>query len=818
LHRTYELPTFLGETVPVELVSELTGFSVQGNAVLLRCATGRYEPEVHDYYGTKCETTFFPPTPGEPVTVRLDFETDEILRLRYHPGPEVPEVQTPMVVGSFGGPSRLDVSEDERAVTVESAALRVVVDREPFRVTVYGPDGNVVFGTRPVDIEPLRRPKEQWNPAEQRWLFFHRYAYPLGSARDGERNRVFASFDLRHDERIYGFGESFGTLDKRGTHQQLWLQEGFSNASPASYKQAPFYMSTRGYGLYANTSNAVGYHVGDLEHTALSLTVEDSSLLDLYVIHGPSLKEILPRYASITGRPAVPPKWSFGLWMARISYNRQEQVEQVARELREHRIPCDLIHIDTDWFERDWECDLKFGKQKFPDPKGMMGRLREQGFRVCLWQWPNMVVGSEMFDEGREKGYLAKRTNGRVYLYPGFEDDAGFIDYSNPEAVEWVQGKFRDLFALGVAAIKADFGEGAPPDAVYHGVPSESMHNLYPLLYNKAVFEVTEDFWGEGQGLIWGRSAWAGSQRYPVHWSGDGIARHEDLPCVLRSALSFGLTGFPFYSHDIGGFIGLPSPELYVRWAQFGLFSSHARCHGTPPREPWTYGEEAERIFRQYDELRYRLLPYIYSEAVECGRTSLPMLRPLVLEYQDDPTTHTIEDQYLFGRNLLVAPILDETDRRRVYLPHGNWVDYRTKEKLEGGRWIEVEAPLDTLPLYVRAGAIVPHGPVMQYVDELPCDPLTVEVYAPDESGSYTVHDEGRPDVPISYRREDDTLTVEVGAAPGRVELAVYGEGFSAAEMDGEPLKTRPTRGGVSVSFDGTQARTVKLRLARSGV
>ncbi|QIN81957.1 DUF4968 domain-containing protein [Rubrobacter tropicus] len=814
---TRELPAFLGESVPVEFAARLESFEVEEGAVLLRCATNRYEPYLHDYYGTVCETTFREPTAGEPSTLRLDFCTPEIVRLRYAPGPEVPENRTPMVVGRFDEKVDLTVEETSSSLDIETGALRVVVAREPFQVTILGPEGDVVWSTRAVDIEPFRRPEDQWNPTEQRWIFYHRYAYPLGVAREGERKRAFFSTDLRHDERVYGFGEGYGPLDKRGTRQRLWLQEVFSNAAPASYKQAPFFLSSRGYGLYLNTSNALDLRVGELDHTALSATVEDARFLDFYFVYGPTAKEILPRYHAITGRPAVPPKWTFGLWMGRISYNRQEQVENVAEELREHRIPCDLIHIDTDWFEHDWECDLRFGKEKFPDPKGMLDGLREKGFRVCLWQWPNMVVGSDMFHEGKEKGFLAKRENGHPYVFSGFMEDAGFIDYSSPGAVEWVKGKFGDLFGMGVACIKADFGEGAPPDAVYAGAAGESMHNLFPLLYNRAVFEATEDAWGEGRGVIWGRSAWAGSQRYPLHWSGDGIARFEDLACVLRSALSFGLTGFPFYSHDVGGFSGLPSPELYVRWAQLGFFSSHVRCHGAPPREPWAYGEKAERIFRFYDELRYRLMPYVWSEAVECGHSGMPMLRPLFLDFGDDPTTHGIEDQYMFGRGLLVAPILDERDRRLVYLPHGRWVDYWTKEVLEGGRWMEVDAPLDTLPLYARAGAVVPHGPAMQYVDERPCDPLTVEIYAPEWEGSYGIHDEQEPTLAVSYRREGDLLTVETGAAPGEIELLVYGEAVAGARVDEETLDVRPVAGGAGMRFDGTRARKLHLRLGDAG-
>ncbi|MEO0563409.1 MAG: glycoside hydrolase family 31 protein, partial [Chloroflexota bacterium] len=564
-------------------------------------------------------------------------------------------------------------------------------------------------------------------------------------------------------------------------------QEGFSNASPATYKRTPFFMSSRGYGIYFNTANAVRCRVGDLEHTAFSVIVDDTNLTDFYFMYGPTLKEILPRYTAITGKPAVPPKWTFGLWMARISYNRQVQVETVAREMREHRIPCDVMHIDTDWYENDWECDLEFGASKFPDPSGMTATLAEQGFRVSLWQWPNMTVTSSMFTEGYENGYLAKQPNGKPYIFPGFEVDAAYIDYSNPEAVAWVQAKFRKLFDQGIAVIKVDFGEGASPDAVYDSVPSEQMHSLYPLLYNKAIWDVTEEYFGEGNAAVWARSAWAGSQRYPIHWSGDGVARYEDLACVLRAALSFGLSGFPFYSHDIGGFSGISSPELYARWAQFGLFSSHSRAHGMPPREPWAYGEETERIFRQYTELRYRLLPYIYSEAMRCGETSLPMLRALVLEYQDDPNTYTLDDQYLFGPSLLIAPILDESNKRRVYLPDGTWTDYWTKEAVHGGRWVNVEAPVDVMPMWVREGAVLPYGPLIQHTGERPLDELRIEIYQPGAEGSFVIHDE--QEITIQYRYDgDETLVVDVDHP--NTEIVVYG-----APVKGDPLPD----GGVRI-------------------
>jgi alpha-D-xyloside xylohydrolase len=391
--------------------------------------------------------------------------------------------------------------------------------------------------------------------------------------------------------------------------------------------------------------------------------------------------------------------------------------------------------------------------------------------------------------------------------------DAGFIDYSNPEAVSWVQQKFYNLFEQGIAVIKVDFGEGAPPDAVYHSVPGSAMHNLYPLLYNKAIFEATETFWGKDQAMVWARSAWAGSQRYPVHWSGDGVARTEDMACVLRSALNFGLSGFPFYSHDIGGFSGLPSPELYVRWAQFGLFSSHARAHGTPPREPWAYGETAEAIFRRYDELRYRLLPYIYSEAVECGRTSLPMVRAQVVDFQADPTSHTIDDAFLFGRHLLIAPVLDDYDRRQVYLPPGQWIDYWTKSVYHGSRWVTVDAPLAVLPIFVKAGAIIPHGPVIQYVDAQPCSPLTLEIYQPLDEGLYVIHDQSHPDVVVSYRRRGSTFIVTAEGAPDKVELVVFGIEVSGVTVNDVTVEwDERDDGGVQVNF--IRAGQVSFQLA----
>jgi len=777
MQRRFEIPTFLGETMPVEFVARLGEWSWDGRSLHLHCHTNHYRPVEYDYYGTVCETVWEPPQQGESVTVRIDVVTASILRIRYAPGETVPDNETPMVVGAFPDPVAADIAEREEQLVLETAELRLIVQRDPWQLRLEDLNGRPIWHTLPVDIPALDRPpmEEQWNPPQQRWIFLHRYAYPLGRAASNERRLTFASFGLAHDEHIYGFGESYGRLDKRETLQTLWIQEGFSNASQASYKRVPFYMSSRGYGLFVNSSHPMRFRVGELEHTALSAIIEDADLFDAYLIYGPQLSDVLSGYTAVTGRPAVPPKWSFGLWMGRISYNTQEQVETVAEELRRRRIPCDVIHIDTGWYAEDWQCDLQFGEQNFPEPEGMLQRLRDDGFRVSLWQWPNMVLTSAMYSEGRKGGYLVKKANGEPFLFTGFGPDAGLIDYTNPEAVAWVQEKFRALLQMGVAAIKTDFGEGAPTGAQYNDGEAAAMHNLYPLIYNEAVYDVTKEVHGEDEGLVWSRSAWAGSQRYPVHWSGDGVARYEDLACVLRSALSFGLSGFPFYSHDIGGFSGIPAPELYVRWAQLAFFGSHVRLHGQPPREPWEYGEEADRIFKFYDELRYRLLPYIYSEAVFCGQTSLPMMRPLLLDYADDPTAVQIDDQYLFGRNLLVAPILDEQNQRMVYLPAGRWVDYWEHTVLEGSRWIPVNAPLDRIPLFVKAGGILPYGPLQQFVGEKLPDPLQLDIFSPQAAGHYKIYEQDGTIIDVQYETRATEILVTVNGAPGEVNVNLIG-------------------------------------------
>src|SRR5690606_24783292 len=340
-------------------------------------------------------------------------------------------------------------------------------------------------------------------------------------------------------------------------------------------------------------------------------------------------------------------------WMSRITYKSEEEVRAVAERLRREEIPADVIHIDTGWFEVDWQSDFEFSTTRFDDPKRMIEDLHEMGFHVSLWQLPYFTPRNRLYDEIVANGYHVRNQAGTL------PDLDAILDFSNPEAVEWYQGKLAGLLRMGVDVIKADFGEGAPLTGIYaSGRTGWYEHNLYPLRYNDVVAEVTEEI--TGSGILWGRSAWAGSQRYPLHWGGDAENTDSAMAATLRAGLSFGLCGFSFWSHDIGGFVRPTPPDLYRRWGAFGLLTSHSRLHGAPPNEPWAFGPVVPEQYVETVEVNLRLVPSVYAEAVAASAKGYPMLRVLCFDFTEVPTSCFIEDQYLFGRDLLAAPSLEE--------------------------------------------------------------------------------------------------------------------------------------------------------------
>lgn len=530
-----------------------------------------------------------------------------------------------------------------------------------------------------------------------------------------------AVFSLSQDEKIFGCGETYTNFNKVGDQINLFTSDPLGVQNRKIYKPIPFFLSNRGYGMFVHTSAPATCDFGASFHALNHIFVGDEDL-DLFVFLG-SPREVLDAYTDLTGKPAMPPLWSFGLWMSRITYFSEEEVRETARQLRANRIPCDVIHLDTGWFENDWQCDYRFSTSRFDDPQKMIQDLKDMGLHVSLWQLPYFVPQNTLFDEILEQGLYVKDAKG------GLPYEDAILDFSNPQTVSWYQEKIGALLKMGVGAIKADFGEAAPYDGLYaSGKTGFYEHNLYPLRYNQAAAEITEEVTGDT--IIWARSAWAGSQRYPVHWGGDNANTDEGMAASLRGGLSFGLSGFAFWSHDIGGFAGRPPTEVYRRWTPFGMLTSHSRCHGAPPKEPWYYGEEFMDEFRRAVELKYRLMPYVYAQAKDCTERGLPMIRALFIDYPEDPGAWLIDNEYLFGSDLLVAPLFEaETDRRQVYVPTGRWIDYQTHE-VYGNGWHEIRAGEIPIVLLVREGAALPYVQLAQSTQDIDWSRIEWRVFA----------------------------------------------------------------------------------------
>ena len=820
----FDLDAFVDDhSRPLQLVHRVISVSWLPDGVLLRCETTAVQREYRDRYGTLVEVASVVGA-GLPVTIAVTFAAAHTMRFRMAVGEHdaIPTNHTPMLADNYA-PAKVafDLAEMDEKTTLKTDELTITLEHDPWRMTVHDAGGYRLFDTVPAEV--FQHPPTGMSgigidgvSLMDAWPWFFRGLYPLGFVQDEATGltQTFETNRMHHTEHLYGFGEKFSDLDKRGQMINLWHENATGNTRPNSYKNVPFFMSSRGYGMFINSPYPIRYHLGDRHHTHYSLHLQHY-LLDYFLVAGETYKDVLPRYTDLTGKPTLPPLWSFGLWMSRMSYDNQSQVEDVAVGLRARDIPCDVIHIDTDWFASPWVNDLTFSKERFPDPAAMVAKLREDGLRVTLWQIPYIAPESTFYNEGVENGYFAKDQDGSIRHIQGFFGEAAVMDYSNPTAVAWMQSKLEPLFDMGIAAIKTDFGEGAPPDAVYAEVDGLAMHNLYPLLYNRAVFEITQRKTGEN--IVWGRSAYAGCQRYPLNWGGDPAVLWGDLAQLWTGGLGLGLCGFPFWSVDIGGFGGTPTPDLYIRWAQAGLFVSHPRAHGPIAREPWAFGGEAERIFREYAKLRYRLIPYVWSTAHASVATGLPVMRPMMLDWQGDPTTVDIGDQFMFGEALLVAPILDESDRRMIYLPMGHWYGYWTDEVVDGPCWVERTAALDELPLYVRGGAIIPTAADAPHTGALDWGRITLDVYPDGGESSFALHDtEGS--TPLRLEQTGDAVVLRLGAGERSYIVRMHGAPRPAVVIvNGSPLNadawTVDKRGIVVFEIDGKPGEEVMARL-----
>lgn len=524
---------------------------------------------------------------------------------------------------------------------------------------------------------------------------------------------MVTELSLAPGECVYGFGERFTAFVKNGQVVETWNEDG-GTASQVAYKSIPFYITSRGYGIFVDHTDNVSFEVASekVQYVGFSVPGEE---LRYYFIYGDSNEEVISRYTALTGRPALPPAWSFGLWLSTSFTTDYDEAttSSFIQGMKDRDIPLSVFHFDCFWMKELHWCDFEWDERTFPDPEGMLKRYKEKGLKVCVWINPYVAQGTRFFQEGVENGYFLKRKDGKgVKQVDSWQPGMAVVDFTNPAAVKWYTDKLRSLLKMGVDCFKTDFGERIPIDVEYYdGSDPVAMHNYYTYLYNRAVFDVLKEIKGEKEAVVFARSATAGCQQFPVHWGGDCEANYASMAETLRGGLSLAMSGFAFWSHDIGGFEHTATPDLYKRWVQFGLLSTHSRLHGSKSyRVPWLFDEEACEVLKYFTNLKCQLMPYIYRMAIKARDTGIPVMRPLILVFDKDPAVRYLDMQYMLGDSLLVAPIFQENGEVDYYLPKGRWTHLLSGEIREGGRWYHDKYDYFSLPLYVRPNTILAIG------------------------------------------------------------------------------------------------------------
>ncbi|WP_018931101.1 alpha-xylosidase [Gracilibacillus lacisalsi] len=632
---------------------------------------------------------------GPLLTIKISSPVDEVIR-----------VETWHFKGGKAKYPNFDISDQHNSIALEeneeyvsftSGTLRLQISKQNFALSFENANGRLTDA----DGKGLA------------WI-------------DGPANKTYMRGQLRLGvgEHLYGLGERFTPFVKNGQSIDIWNKDG-GTSSEQSYKNIPFYLSSKGYGVFVNHPEEVSYELGSETVSRAQFSVE-GEYLDYYFINGPSPKEVVSRYTELTGKPALPPAWSFGLWLSTsftTDYN-EETVNHFVDGMAERGIPLSVFHFDCFWMkEFEWS-NFIWDRRNFPDPEGMLKRLKDKGLKICVWINPYIAQKSVLFDEGMEKGYLLKKPNGDVWQWDLWQAGMGIVDFTNPDACKWFQDKLKELLDMGVDSFKTDFGERIPTDVVYHdGSDPQKMHNYYAYLYNKVVFDLLKDVKGEEEAVVFARSATTGGQQFPVHWGGDCDSTYDAMAESLRGGLSLTTSGFGYWSHDIGGFENTATPDVFKRWTAFGLLSSHSRFHGSSSyRVPWNFDDEAVDVARHFTKLKNSLMPYLYGQAVENSKTGVPVMRSMLLEFPDDPLCETLDRQYMLGDSILVAPIFNEEGIGSFYLPEGRWTHLLTGEVVNGGTWIKEHYDYFSLPLFVKSNTILPVGtseenPVYDYTD-----------------------------------------------------------------------------------------------------
>jgi alpha-D-xyloside xylohydrolase len=739
------------------------------------------------------------------------------VRVRITPGTRPVAKPFSYVVGA-PDPGQWSVEEAAGRLVLRTAHLAVEATLDPWRLTFRSADGRLYTHEVPDDA----------NFAGQRLgppPGFQAESLPHDPAR-----RVLATVEtllLDPEDHFYGGGERFTRLDQVGRTVRIWNRNPYGARSDLAYKNVPLLVGSRGYGIFVDVPTAVTFHVGSRSNRTWTIEAAGPEL-DYYVLAG-TPAEILGAYTDLTGKPARLPAWAFGLWASTcfVAFT-EESVLDHARRLRAEGIPCDVFHLDSFWQRAQMWCDFEWDAARLPDPRRLLAGLRGLGFRTCLWINPYVSVQSALFQEAADRGYLLRRPDGTIYEPIVWSQRTergmglcGIVDFTNPEAARWYRGKLDAQLALGADCFKPDFAEEIPDDARFaNGLTGAEMHNPYPLLYQRECWAATVARRGEGDAVAWSRSAAPGVQRYPGHWSGDPECTFPDLANTLRGGLAAALSGLAHWSHDIGGFWGDPTPELYVRWAQLGFLSALSRYHGATPREPWRFGDAALAVFRRYARLRSRLIPYLESHGMAATVTGVPLMRPMVLEFPDEPAAWAFDLQYCLGRELLVSPVVREGGEVTTYLPRGRWADWWSGAIHSGPTTLRRTVPLEELPLYLRDGALVVLGPERLHVGERSVDPLTVEAFAGTEA-AFAVRGEAGP-LDLRVRRDGARTTFAASAAPLTFELrlrdvplpgAVTADGRPLARLDARALTGAAEGWALDGAVVVAKARAREIRL-----
>ncbi len=728
---------------------------------------------------------------GINLTIRISAPYPEVLRIQTFHYMGV-QRKAPSFELSAPESGLMEVEDTEEMLTVKNGSLRVEIHKENGAFAFFRGDEKLTSS----GAKDLAYMKTDWKGD-----YYNR-------RQDDAYMREQLSLGV--GELIYGLGERFGAFVKNGQSIDIWNEDG-GTSTEQSYKNIPFYLSNRGYGVFVNHPERVSFEVASEMVTKVGFTVAGESL-DYFLINGPSMKDVLVRYTDMTGKPSLPAPWTFGLWLSTSFTTNYDEatVNSFVDGMLERKIPLSVFHFDCFWMRDFSWCDFAWDSRVFPDPEGMLKRLHDKGLKICVWI--NSYVGQEssIFKEGAEGGYFLKRTNGDVWQWDMWQPGLAIVDFTNPEACKWYAGKLEALMDMGVDCFKTDFGERIPTDCVYYdGSDPEKMHNYYTYLYNKTVYDVIKKKKGEKEAVLFARSATVGGQKFPVHWGGDCWSDYESMEESLRGGLSLTSSGFGFWSHDIGGFESTSTPDVYKRWCAFGLLSTHSRLHGsTSYRVPWAYDEEAVDVVRYFAQLKVSLMPYLYRNAVETSKTGIPMMRSMPLEFPEDRNCAYLATQYMLGDSLLVAPIFSEDSMAEYYLPEGIWTNYLTGEEREGGKWYREKHGYLSIPLYVKEGSIVANGAHNENAVYDYADGVTFRVYRVKDGqtlNSFVYDENAGAASQVSVTRNGNTCRIKVTAGkPCTVKLMNVTQPVKAADAERELPYQMEDGKHLTISFAGS--------------